>query len=266
MPEKGLPYIEHGGVLYRPVDKRENYIKRCVGVPGDMIEVKDAQLYVNGKKAKSFPHQSYGYTFQDSIVLSVSQLNGLGYYESEHDFATQQGVYVTMMYLTNGMRSKILKKYPTLKIKKIDDKRYSGEKNYKPTARQQIANLDFFPKDLSINNTVANYKLGVRIPKKGSVATLTKENIAWYRRIITAYEHHKLAVKKDGIYIDGKKTNKYKFAMNYYWLMGDSRNNSADSRVWGFVPEDHVVGKASIVWFSKGSLGIRWDRCFHFID
>ena len=95
---------------------------------------------------------------------------------------------------------------------------------------------------------------------------LTQENIALYRRVITAYEGHKLVEKNGAFYIDGKKRSSYTFAMNYYWLMGDNRYNSADSRVWGFVPEDHVVGKASIVWFSKSPYkGVRWDRIFKFI-
>ena len=139
---------------------------------------------------------------------------------------------------------------------------YSDNKSYKPTNAELIANLDNFPKDFHINNTVSDFTK-FRIPKKGAVVNLTKDNIAWYRRAITAYEGHKLQEKADGIYIDGKKVTTYKFAMNYYWLMGDNRYNSADSRVWGYVPEDHVVGKASIVWFSKSAFtGIRWDRVF----
>ena len=102
---------------------------------------------------------------------------------------------------------------------------------------------------------------------KGQVVKISSSNIAWYRRIITAYEGHKLLENKTGIYIDGKKATTYKFAMNYYWLMGDNRYKSADSRYWGFVPEDHIVGRASMVWFSKDPLygGIRWDRLFNVI-
>ena len=102
------------------------------------------------------------------------------------------------------------------------------------------------------------------VPKKGSTVTLTSTNIPWYRRIITAYEGHRLEEKKDGsIWIDGKKTAQYTFAMNYYWMMGDNRYNSADSRVWGFVPEDHIVGRASLVWLSKSPYkGIRYERIF----
>ena len=99
------------------------------------------------------------------------------------------------------------------------------------------------------------------VPKKGVSVPLSKDNIAWYRRIISAYEGHLLEEKSDGIYIDGKKTNSYTFGMDYYWMMGDHRYNSADSRVWGFVPEDHIVGRASLVWFSNSPYkGVRVER------
>ena len=126
-------------------------------------------------------------------------------------------------------------------------------------------NLSTFPKDPYINNTIADFTR-FQIPKKGQTIKINSGNIAWYRRIITAYEGHKLSETKSGIFIDGKKVTTYTFAMNYYWLMGDNRYNSADSRIWGCVPEDHIVGKASMVWFSKDPYaGVRWDRVFKFI-
>ena len=122
-----------------------------------------------------------------------------------------------------------------------------------------------FPKDFYVNNTITDFTK-FQLPYAGQTIKISKDNIAWYRRVITAYEGHALAEKADGIYIDGKKVSEYTFAMNYYWLMGDNRYNSADSRVWGFVPEDHIVGKASMVWFSKSPYkGIRWERLFNII-
>lgn len=110
-----------------------------------------------------------------------------------------------------------------------------------------------------------------QIPRKGQRIAINTKNIAWYKRIISAYEGHQLAIKGDKIYIDGKRATHYRFAMNYYWMMGDNRFHSADSRVWGFVPEDHIVGRASFVWFSKSPfvdsfLGIRFDRIFRIVD
>ena len=133
---------------------------------------------------------------------------------------------------------------------------------YQPTNMDYVKNLSMFPKDPYVNNTNTDFEK-FQVPKKGQTIAINKNNIAWYRRIITAYEGHTLSEKKDGIYIDGKKTTKYTFGMNYYWMMGDNRYNSADSRVWGFVPEDHIVGKASLVWLSKSPYkGFRTERFF----
>jgi signal peptidase I len=261
MPEKGLNYIEHYGVVFRPVDKRENYIKRCVAVPGDVIEIKKSVLYVNGKPAKVFPNQNMAYDITGDR-LPETALTSMGLSDEESDYVIGDSSKVAIVYLTNSRLEKLRKQFPRTKFDLRIEDQYSDKKGYKPTYSELIANLDNFPKDFSVNNTVSDFTK-FRIPKKGAVVKLTKDNIAWYRRAITAYEGHKLQEKKDGIYIDGKKVTTYKFAMNYYWLMGDNRYNSADSRVWGYVPEDHVVGKASIVWFSKSAYtGIRWDRMF----
>ena len=133
------------------------------------------------------------------------------------------------------------------------------------TPQQMIENLRTFPKDFKITNTTTDFQR-FQIPSAGQKIKISKDNIAWYRRIITAYEGHRLEERKTGIFIDGKLATTYTFKMNYYWLMGDNRYNSADSRIWGFVPEDHVVGRASIVWFSKSAYkGIRYDRIFKMI-
>ncbi|WP_430402025.1 S26 family signal peptidase [Fluviicola sp.] len=262
MPEAGLDYIKHYGVIYRPVDKRENYIKRCVGLPGDEIEVIKSVLYVNGKKAYRAPNQNLAYEVSGAPVLE-RYLTSIGLSEAQGDYVIGSNGTVEVVYLTDSKLEALKKITPKTFLTLSLRPQYSDVKGYKPTNAELIANLDNFPKDFNINNTVSDFTK-FRIPKKGAVVKLTKDNIAWYRRAITAYEGHKLQEKADGIYIDGKKVTTYKFAMNYYWLMGDNRYNSADSRVWGYVPEDHVVGKASIVWLSsKGGLtGIRWNRIF----
>lgn len=253
--------IKHHGLIYRPVDKRENYIKRCVGIPGDWIELKKAILYINGKKAQVAENQNMAY-YVSGEPISTQTLNNMDLFEGA-DYVLSNGI-PNVVYLTKASLEKLEKTYPKTQFDTMQYPQYSDNKAVKPTYSQLIANLDYYPKDFYVNNTVTDYTR-FQVPYKGKVVDFRKENIAWYRRVITAYEGHKLEERKDGIYIDGKKTNTYTIQMNYYWLMGDNRYNSADSRVWGFVPEDHVVGKASIVWFSKGSTGIRWDRVFKVI-
>jgi signal peptidase I len=272
--------IEHYGVIYRPVDKRENYIKRCVGIPGDVLEIKNSILYVNGKKAWVAENQALSYTVTNFIFTgSISSFDNMMYEKYGLEKSRNDYMYISndmktlQMNLTRAELKKLETDFPEAKFTLYILPRY--EELYKDSFAKygysygaQIENLGTFPKDINHGNNITNFEK-FTIPKKGVTVKLTKENIALYRRIITAYEGHKLVEKTDGsILIDGKKVSSYKFAMDYYWLMGDNRYNSADSRVWGFVPEDHVVGKASIVWFSKSSdpeIGIRWERIFKFI-
>lgn len=267
--------ITHYGLIYRPVDKRENYIKRCVGLPGDLLEIKNSILYINGKKAWVAPNQALRYkvynfteSFSEASMKNMLQEKyGLEIDEiglNRTDFYTDPNDGIFKMLLTRSELAQIKKNHPNARFE-IEVSKAEKDKNGEYPVFTALENLSYFPKDVNHGNNATNFEK-IRIPKKGATVKLTKENIALYRRIITAYEGHKL-VEKDGVfYIDGKKRTSYTFAMNYYWLMGDNRYNSADSRVWGFVPEDHVVGKASIVWFSKSPYkGVRWDRIFKFI-
>jgi signal peptidase I len=272
MPEKELEYIQHKGLIYRPVDKRENYIKRCVGTPGDWLEVKKSVLYVNGKPAWVAPNQCLQYKVMKSNLVfpmqnEMSERFGLENDPSgaRIDFEDRRPDFY-ILTLTPEEKKKIQKAYPQAVFEIYIEKDRPDKFGAKPTVQQMIENLNIFPKDFYINNTMTDFDK-FQVPSKGQTIAISKNNIAWYRRIITAYEGHTLEEKKDGsIYIDGKKVSTYTFGMNYYWLMGDNRYNSADSRVWGFVPEDHVVGRASLVWFSKSAYkGIRWDRLFKLI-
>jgi signal peptidase I len=262
--------MEHGGLIYRPVDKRENYIKRCVGIPGDKLKIVNSVLYVNGKKAYVSPQQCLKYKIEKTKVTFPNQEEMFSRYGLENDpsgarmdFETRDQTYY-FLNLTKSEKSKIEKDFK-VKLELDVTPQYSKSKDYKPNVGELIDNIRTFPKDFYVNNNVTNFE-EFQVPFKGKVVDFKKENIDYYRRIITAYEGHKLEEKKDGIYIDGKKTNTYKIQMNYYWLMGDNRYNSADSRIWGFVPEDHVVGRASLVWFSKSAyMGIRWERLFKLI-
>ena len=270
MPDRGLDYIEHYGLVYRPVDKRENYIKRCVGIPGDWLEIKKSILYVNGKPAFVAENQNLQY-FATNFTPKTSTVmrEKFGLEQSRNDYSTQDNGATYILNITKAELKK-LKSHPDFSGATYSlnvQPQYSDIKGYQPKASELLNNLGLFPKDLYINNTITDFTR-FQVPKRGTSVKITKENIAWYRRIITAYEGHKLEERSNGIFIDGKKATSYKFAMNYYWLMGDNRYNSADSRIWGFVPEDHVVGRASLVWFSKSTdpeIGIRTERIFKLI-
>ena len=265
---------QHGGLIFRPVDKRENYIKRCVGIPGDTLEIKDAVLYVNGKTAEVAENQCLEYEIDKSLVEfpGASQMyedygleNAPNQSRTDFKDADIRNPNKYVLTLTAGEKRKIEKDF-NIELKLVVKAQYSDDSTYTASGSDLIDNINYFPKDFNINNTATNFTKFV-VPKQGTSITLNLQNIAWYRRVITAYEGHKLEEKKDGIYIDGNKTSTYTFAMNYYWLMGDNRYNSADSRVWGFVPEDHVVGRASLVWYSKSAyLGVRWERLFKWIE
>ncbi len=264
IPGSGTNYIEHHGLVYRPVDKRENYIKRCVGIPGDWIELKESKLYINGSPAEVYPFQNLRYKVVNFVRPSKDKMLSYGLEEERNDYYLGQGDTV-MMNLTHDQYTKIKQDNKDAKFILDVQPQYSDKSNAKPTGSQMISNLGMFPKDPYICNTVSDFTR-FQLPKKGQTIKINESNIAWYRRVITAYEGHTLSETKNGIFIDGKKASTYTFSMNYYWLMGDNRYNSADSRVWGFVPEDHIVGKASLVWFSKSAYaGVRTERIFKLI-
>jgi signal peptidase I len=266
----------HGGLIFRPVDKRENYIKRCVGTPGDVLEIKNSVLYVNGKRAYVSPGQALLYRIEKTKVSFPSVPEMLSRYGLENssdgartDFDAFNDPKYYVLNLTKQEKQKIEQDF-RIRLEKVRYPQWSAQEALKATPLQKIANLDQFPKDFNVNNTMTDFQR-FQIPRKGQRITINTNNIAWYKRIISAYEGHQLAIKGDKIYIDGKRATHYRFAMNYYWMMGDNRFHSADSRVWGFVPEDHIVGRASFVWFSKSPfvdsfLGIRFDRIFRIVD
>lgn len=267
--------LTHGGLIHRPVDKRENYIKRCVGLPGDALEIQNSVLFVNGKPAFVAPGQALLYRIEKTKVSFPSTEEMLSRYGLENssdgartDFDPNTDNQYYILNLTRREKQKIETDFK-IKLAKIRYPQYSDNLANQISPMQRISNLDQFPKDLNVNNTMTDFQR-FQIPKKGQRIAINSQNIAWYKRIISAYEGHQLAIKGDKIYIDGKPATSYRFAMNYYWMMGDNRFHSADSRVWGFVPEDHIVGRASFIWFSKSPfvdsfLGIRFDRIFHFV-
>ncbi|NBN98254.1 MAG: hypothetical protein EBV19_03305 [Flavobacteriia bacterium] len=252
----------HGGLIFRPVDKRENYIKRCIGIPGDKIRIENATVYRNGKPAKTFDEMAFKWDVTN-VQFTEQEMEERFGLENAPDGSRvdyQLGP-VNVLNLSKSEEAEIRKAYPKAVFKvHIDQEAYFRDKNHVPTVIEKLENINIFPKDFNVNNTMTDFQ-EFTVPKKGATVELNATTIPWYRRIISAYEGHTLEEKTDGIYIDGKKTNSYTFEMNYYWMMGDNRYNSADSRVWGFVPEDHIVGRASLVWFSKSPYkGVRWER------
>ena len=213
-------YTVINGILTRPVDKRENYIKRTVGLPGQTLEVKDKELFIDGDLAFQADNMQYSY------------LNGN-----------------QVMSLTKNEYIKTKLKRPNLQLDIKEKGYYQKNRGY--------GYLPIFPNNPQYDWTEDNFG-PLKIPKSGDVVKLNHETLPIYRRIITAYEHHTLIEKKDGIYIDGEKVTSYEIKMDYYWLMGDNRNNSADSRFWGFVPEDHIVGRAAFIWMSIGGKRLFW--------
>jgi len=241
---------EHGNKQYRPVDKRENYVKRCIGMPGDMVEIRHGQVYVNDKAQKSIPGMQFNYEIlTNGTGLNTTILSDMGI--SRSDISTYSGGRYAMP-LTSENAKKIASFGNVLEVNKIEAM----------TPNTQ----EIFPHDWRYPWSVDNFG-PLWIPKKGVSIDLTLDNLSIYQRIIRTYEGHDLEVRDSVIYIDGHATANYTFAMDYFWMMGDNRHGSLDSRFWGFVPEDHVVGKASFVWLSldpekKFPGNIRWSRMF----
>ena len=232
-------------IALRPVDKRDHYIKRCVGIPGDTIEVRNGNLLVNGEAAKMLDGIWYQYkVFGDISVKALEKKYG-------KRLSFSKGANNSILINTNPELATELEQMTQLKLER---------------------NLDFyeerkiFPYDRRYYKWTNDNYGPIVIPKRGDVIQLTAATYPMYERVITAYEGHTLERKGDKFIVDGKATATYTIEMDYYWMMGDNRNNSADSRAWGFVPEDHIVGKPLFVWLSlnQGRLGkgIRWGRIF----
>jgi signal peptidase I len=260
-------------IITRPVDKRENFIKRCVAVAGDSLQVKNSVVYINGSPQPVFPQSERYY----SITIPASINTNLQRDEQE----TDEAYYHRRMKVIGDL----LRPFGiNARIEQEDIRPNASANNFLVNiTNEERANLklpagytienyymneegaDLFPYyDTTHHWQVDNYG-PLWIPKKGATIQLTPDNIIRYQRCIEVYEGNKFENNNGKIFINGKEATSYTFTMDYYWMMGDNRHNSLDSRFWGFVPEDHVVGKASLIWFSVGDGGPRWKRIFNAI-
>ncbi len=247
-----------GEIIYRPVDRRDNYVKRCLGLPGETLQIKDGIVYVNGKAVPQPKNVQYRYYIvTDGTPISEELFEDLGISVEDRNHALDMyGQIIPNVYVL-PLTAEMLKEFRTKSwITQIQQLQPDEEDT-----------MLTYPVGVDYGWDHANYG-PIWIPKKGAKIDLTLQNLPLYERCIKNYEGNQLEVKGNQILINGQPATSYTFKMDYYWMQGDNRDNSLDSRYWGFVPEDHIVGTPSIILISFDkdhrlfNGGIRWNRIF----
>lgn len=238
-------------IIYRPVDRRDNYVKRCIGLPGDVVEIKQGTLYLNGTEVPELSTQQTSYY----VNTNGTKINPKAFERLKIALADQE------------MISSSVYRLPLTKENATKITEFTNVTNITAYYDRPGYYMDhIFPHNENYPWNQDNYG-PIRMPVKGETIKIDSNNICLYERIIDVYEGNDFEIKNGKIIINGQQTDSYTFKMNYYWMMGDNRHNSADSRYWGFVPEDHIVGKPKFIWLSldqdiSGFKKIRLNRMF----